>query len=70
MPEPLTPAQRVAQAQARQLEEGWRRLSLRLRPEFARALDAICQRTGETPTALISRLLASEANSQPSSPSG
>lgn len=61
MPEPLTPAQRVAQAQARQLEEGWRRLSLRLRPEFARAIDRICQRTGETPTALISRLLAAEA---------
>lgn len=60
MPEPLTPAQRVARAQARQLSEGWRRLGLRLPPETAHALDRICQRTGETPTALISRLLAAE----------
>lgn len=61
MPKPLTPAQRVAQAQRRQLEDGWRRLSLRLRPELARALDAICQRTGESPTALLGRLLEAEA---------
>lgn len=58
MTRPLTLSERVARAQARQEREGWRRLTLRLPPDAAQALDRLLSESyAETATAVITRAL-------------
>jgi hypothetical protein len=47
----------VARAQIRQQEAGWQRLHLRLGPAAAKKLDRLCENSGKTPVAIITRLL-------------
>lgn len=62
---PLTAAQRVARAQARQVDAGWRRINLRLRPGGGAALDVLLAAGyGQTPTACIERALKEAATQQ------
>lgn len=52
-----TNAQRQAAATARLLDEGGRRITLRVPPEINALLIAECERTGESANAAILRLL-------------
>jgi hypothetical protein len=58
MTDPAVKRAQTAKAQAKQIEAGWRRLSLRLSPETAACLDRACEASGLTPTQVISQLLA------------
>lgn len=56
-------SQRVERARRRFLEQGGRRLDLRLSREAGEALDRLTAETGESATALINRLLMESINS-------
>lgn len=53
----MTRSQSVARCQQRQIEQGWRRLNLRLPPDAAQALARMEEATGLTPTAILTGLL-------------
>lgn len=56
MTTPLTPAERVNRAQARQLAGGWRRVNLRLPPDAAKLLADAEARHGNATAAIVAAL--------------